>query len=55
MVDFEDSGVSDPADEIADLLEHPSARLPALIGADDLIYPLSIPVSGGPRCACSAC
>ena len=43
IVDFEDSGVSDPAYEIADLLEHPSARLPGLIGADDLIEALGLP------------
>lgn len=43
IVDFEDSGISNPAYEIADLLDHPSARLPALIRADDLIDALSMP------------
>jgi aminoglycoside phosphotransferase (APT) family kinase protein len=43
IVDFEDSGVSDPAYEIADLLEHPSVRLAGLIGAGDLIEALGLP------------
>lgn len=40
VVDFEDAGVSDPAYEAADLLEHVSVRLQELIEADDLIEAL---------------
>jgi Phosphotransferase enzyme family len=40
VVDFEDSGISDPACEVADLLEHVSAWLPGLIKEDDLIEAL---------------
>jgi len=40
VVDFEDSGISDPAYEVADLLEHVSAWLPGLIAEDDLIEAL---------------
>jgi aminoglycoside phosphotransferase (APT) family kinase protein len=40
VVDFEDSGISDPAYEVADLVEHVSAWLPGLIRADDLIEAL---------------
>lgn len=43
IVDFEDTGVGDPAYEIADLLEHPSVRLPAQIGASDLTDALGLP------------
>lgn len=42
VVDFEDAGVSDPAYEAADLLEHVSVRLRGLIEADDLIEALSL-------------
>ncbi len=37
IVDFEDSGVSDPAYEVADLLEHVSVWLPNLIDAQHLV------------------
>jgi hypothetical protein len=40
VVDFEDSGISDPAYEVADLVEHVSAWLPGLIREDDLIEAL---------------
>jgi aminoglycoside phosphotransferase (APT) family kinase protein len=40
VVDFEDSGISDPAYEVADLVEHVSAWLPGLIKEDDLIEAL---------------
>lgn len=40
VVDFEDSGISDPAYEVADLLEHVSAWPPGLIAEDDLIEAL---------------
>lgn len=40
VVDFEDSGISDPAYEVADLLEHVSACLQGLIKEDDLIEAL---------------
>src|SRR6185437_3563164 len=40
VVDFEDSGFSDPAYEVADLVEHVSAWLPGLISEDDLIEAL---------------
>ncbi|RYU08818.1 phosphotransferase family protein [Nocardioides iriomotensis] len=36
-VDFEDAGVSDPAYEVADLLEHISVRLPGLLDPDDVV------------------
>lgn len=36
VVDFEDSGVSDPAYEVADLVEHVTVRLRGLIRHDDL-------------------
>lgn len=42
VVDFEDGGVSDPAYEIADLLEHVSVRPRGLIEADDLIEALAL-------------
>jgi thiamine kinase-like enzyme len=42
VVDFEDAGVSDPAYEAADLLEHVSVRLRGLIEADDLIEALGL-------------
>jgi aminoglycoside phosphotransferase (APT) family kinase protein len=42
VVDFEDAGVSDPAYEAADLLEHVSVRLQGLIEADDLIGALGL-------------
>ena len=41
VVDFEDSGVSDPAYEVADLVEHVSVWLPGLIEADDLVKVLA--------------
>lgn len=37
VVDFEDCGVSDPAYEVADLLEHVSVWLPGLVEAESLI------------------
>lgn len=40
-VDFEDAGVSDPAYEVADLLEHVSVRLPGLLDPDDLVRRLA--------------
>ncbi len=40
VVDFEDSGISDPAYEVAHLVEHVSAWLPGLIREDDLIEAL---------------
>ena len=35
--DFEDCGVSDPAYEVADLLEHLSVRLPGLLDPADVV------------------
>jgi aminoglycoside phosphotransferase (APT) family kinase protein len=49
LVDFEDSGVSDPAYEVADLLEHPSVRLPRLISASDFAGALGLPRTMTPR------
>lgn len=40
VVDFEDSGVSDPAYEAADLVEHLSTWLPRLIDPGDLVTAL---------------
>jgi aminoglycoside phosphotransferase (APT) family kinase protein len=40
VVDFEDSGVSDPAYEVADLVEHVSVWLPGLISPGDLVAAL---------------
>jgi hypothetical protein len=40
VVDFEDSGVSDPAYEAADLIEHVSAWLPGLVDGDALVEAL---------------
>lgn len=37
VVDFEDSGVSDPAYEVADLIEHVSVWLRALLDEDELV------------------
>lgn len=37
VVDFEDCGRSDPAYEVADLLEHVTAWLPGLVDADELV------------------
>jgi aminoglycoside phosphotransferase (APT) family kinase protein len=37
LVDFEDCGVSDPAYELADLVEHASLRLPRLAEAEALV------------------
>lgn len=45
VVDFEDSGISDPAYEVADLVEHVSAWLPGLINEDDLIDALGFCVA----------
>jgi Ser/Thr protein kinase RdoA (MazF antagonist) len=36
LVDFEDCGVSDPAYEVADVVEHVSVSLPGLMRPDDL-------------------
>jgi hypothetical protein len=41
-VDFEDGGVSDPAYEVADLLEHVSVRPRGLLKADDLVEALAL-------------
>jgi aminoglycoside phosphotransferase (APT) family kinase protein len=37
VVDFEDSGVSDPAFEVADLVEHVTVWLPGLLEVGDLV------------------
>jgi Ser/Thr protein kinase RdoA (MazF antagonist) len=37
LVDFEDSGLSDPAFEIADLVEHPSTWLHGVLAAEELL------------------
>jgi thiamine kinase-like enzyme len=42
VVDFEDSGVSDPAYEVADLVEHVSIWLAGLLDPDDLIGRLGL-------------
>ena len=42
VVDFEDSGVSDPVYEIADLVEHVSVWLPGLIKADEFATSLAL-------------
>lgn len=42
VVDFEDSGLSDPAYEVADLLEHVTGWLPGLIDADQLVAALGL-------------
>lgn len=42
VVDFEDAGVSDPAYEAADLLEHVSVRLHGLLEAGDLVEALGL-------------
>jgi aminoglycoside phosphotransferase (APT) family kinase protein len=42
VVDFEDSGRSDPVYEVADLVEHVSVWLPGLIGPHDLIGALEL-------------
>jgi Phosphotransferase enzyme family len=42
VVDFEDAGISDPAYEVADLLEHVSVRLHGLLEADDLVQALGL-------------
>ncbi|HEY7431345.1 MAG TPA: aminoglycoside phosphotransferase family protein [Streptosporangiaceae bacterium] len=40
VVDFEDCGISDPAYEAADLIEHASVSLPGLIDPDDFLAAL---------------
>lgn len=42
LVDFEDSGVSDRAFEIADLVEHVSVWLPGLIDAETFVHLLDL-------------
>jgi thiamine kinase-like enzyme len=42
VVDFEDSGVSDPAYEVADLVEHVSVSLPDLVDADTVVSLLEL-------------
>jgi Ser/Thr protein kinase RdoA (MazF antagonist) len=42
VVDFEDAGISDPAYEAADLLEHVSVQLRGLIAPQDLIAALDL-------------
>lgn len=42
VVDFEDSGVSDPVYEIADLVEHVSVWLPGLIKANEFATSLAL-------------
>ena len=37
LVDFEDGGISDPAYELADVVEHVSGRLPRLLDVDALV------------------
>jgi hypothetical protein len=39
VVDVEDSGASDPAYEVADVVEHATVALPDLMSPDDLIEP----------------
>ena len=50
LVDFEDCGISDPAYEVAELLEHVSARLPRLIDADALVRAVGLTDAQAARC-----
>lgn len=50
LVDFEDCGISDPAYEVAELLEHVSARLPRLIDADALVRAVGLTDAQVERC-----
>ena len=50
LVDFEDCGISDPAYEVADLLEHVSGRLPPLIDADALVRAVGLTDAQVDRC-----
>ena len=49
VVDLEDSGASDPAYELADLLEHATVRLPRLLDPDELIALVDLDSSLVPR------
>jgi aminoglycoside phosphotransferase (APT) family kinase protein len=51
LVDFEDSGVSDPAYEVADLLEHVSVRLPRVLDPEALVRAVGLTDTQVRRCA----
>jgi len=51
LVDFEDSGVSDPAYEVADLLEHVSVRLPRVLDQRALVRAVGLTDTQVARCA----
>ena len=50
LVDFEDSGVSDPAYEVADLLEHVSVRLPRVLDQRALVRAVGLTDTQVARC-----
>jgi aminoglycoside phosphotransferase (APT) family kinase protein len=51
LVDFEDSGLSDPAYEVADLLEHVSVRLPRVLDPEALVRAVGLTDTQVARCA----
>ena len=46
LVDFEDAGLSDPAYELADLVEHASVRLPRLLDPERLLDVVGLDQAG---------
>jgi len=51
LVDFEDCGLSDPAFEVADLVEHVSVRLPGLVTPAQLVTAVGLTPAQRDRCA----
>jgi len=51
LVDFEDCGLSDPAYEIADLVEHASSRLGGLLDVEALLAEVALTPAQQHRCA----
>jgi len=51
LVDFEDCGLSDPAFEVADLLEHLSVRVPVLVPPEQLVAAVGLDQAQRARCA----
>jgi len=51
LVDFEDSGLSDPAFEVADLVEHVAVRLPGVLAPEQVVAAVGLDAGQCARCA----
>ena len=51
LVDFEDSGLSDPAFEVADLVEHVAVRLPGVLAPEQVVAAVGLDAGQRARCA----